>query len=126
MISPIAVPGGSPSLSFPFSGGSPLSSSPLVSSAVPGPALTGPSLPSPVTPTAEADPFGSAFASLLHDTVAAEANAQQSIETGLLGGDITQAELMTAVKKADLSVRLLMQIRNKVLGAYNEIQAMKF
>ena len=39
---------------------------------------------------------------------------------------MTQAEVMAAVKKADLSVRLLMQVRNKAIAAYNEIQAMKF
>ena len=84
-----------------------------------------PSLPNPVAPPSRDSPAG-LFADLLQQTMAAEHAAQRNIETGLLGGDVTQAELMASVKKADLSVRLLMQVRNKVLAAYNEIQQMRF
>ena len=84
-----------------------------------------PSLPNPVKPAERDSPAG-LFQQLLQQTIAAEHTAQQNIETGLLGGDITQAELMASVKKADLSVRLLMQVRNKALAAYNEIQQMRF
>ena len=84
-----------------------------------------PSLPNPVTPSSPDNPAG-LFADLLQQTMAAEHTAQRNIETGLLGGDVTQAELMASVKKADLSVRLLMQVRNEVLAAYNEIQQMRF
>ena len=91
-----------------------------------GPSLTAPTLPSPLTPPKDANPVGGAFMEMLQQTVGAEHEAQAAIETGLLGGDITQAEVMASVKKADLSVRMLMQVRNKVIGAYNEIQAMKF
>ena len=88
--------------------------------------LTAPSLPMPVAKPTQTDPVSGTFMEMLQQTVGAEHAAQSAIETGLLGGDITQAEVMSAVKKADLSVRMLMQIRNKVIAAYNEIQAMKF
>jgi flagellar hook-basal body complex protein FliE len=51
--------------------------------------------------------------------------AQGSIEAGLVGGDLTQVEIFTAVKKADLALRTMLQVRNKVLEAYNEIQQMR-
>ena len=51
--------------------------------------------------------------------------AQASIATGLAGNDLTQAEVFTAVKKADLAFRTMMQIRNKVVEAYNEVKQMR-
>jgi len=51
--------------------------------------------------------------------------AQHAIESGLTTGDLTQAEIMTAVKKADLAYRTMMQVRNKVLDAYQEVQQMR-
>ena len=88
--------------------------------------LTAPALPMPVAPATKPDPVGGAFLEMLNQTIGVEHAAQAAIETGLTGGDVTQAEVMAAVKKADLSVRLLMQVRNKAIAAYNEIQAMKF
>ena len=41
------------------------------------------------------------------------------------GGDITQVEVFSAFKKADLALRMLLQIRNGVLEAYNEIKQMQ-
>ncbi|QDT98323.1 flagellar hook-basal body complex protein FliE [Gimesia aquarii] len=51
--------------------------------------------------------------------------SQQSIEKGLLGEDITQAEVFSSIKKADLALRMMVQMRNKLLEAYNEIQRMQ-
>lgn len=84
-----------------------------------------PALPQPATPEQQTG-FGDIFSSLLNGTMNAEANAQNLIETSLIGGDVTQAEVMSSVKKAEISVRMLMQVRNKVLDAINEIQQMRF
>ena len=51
--------------------------------------------------------------------------ASTAIETRLIGGDITSVEVYSAVKKADLALRMTMQIRNKILQAYNEIKEMR-
>lgn len=51
--------------------------------------------------------------------------SEQSIERGLLGEDITQAEVFSSIKKADLALRMMVQMRNKLLDAYNEIQKMQ-
>lgn len=52
-------------------------------------------------------------------------DAQSAIETGLTTGELTQAEILTAVKKADLALRTMLQVRNKVVEAYQEVQQMR-
>ena len=42
---------------------------------------------------------------------------------GFAGDDMTQIEAMTAMKKADLALRLMIQIRNKIMDAYYRNQA---
>ena len=41
------------------------------------------------------------------------------------GEDVTQIEAMTAMKKADLAMRLMIQVRNKIMDAYTEIKQMQ-
>jgi len=69
------------------------------------------------------------FQHLLLDTVKQTSSlaqsAEQAIETSLAGGDITQIEVLSAVKKADLALRMMMQIRNKLLEGFNEIKQMQ-
>src|SRR5260370_933131 len=48
--------------------------------------------------------------------------SQSMIAGALMGEDYTQAEVFTAVKKADLAFRTMLQIRNKLLDAYNELK----
>ncbi len=54
-----------------------------------------------------------------------QVQSQQAIEGGLIGEDITQAEVFSSIKKADLALRMMVQVRNKLLEAYNEIQNMQ-
>jgi len=49
-------------------------------------------------------------------------NADIAVETMLTGGDIGSAEVLTAVQKADIAFKLMMQIRNKLVTAFQEIQ----
>jgi len=51
--------------------------------------------------------------------------SQSLIAGALAGEDYTQAEVFTAVKKADLAFRTMLQIRNKLLDAYNEIKNLR-
>jgi len=48
--------------------------------------------------------------------------ADQAVERLATGGDVTAAEVLTAVQKADIAFRMMMQIRNKVVQAYQEVQ----
>ncbi len=49
-------------------------------------------------------------------------DAQKAMEQLATGGDVNMAEVMTAVQKADISFRLMLQMRNKLVQAYNEIR----
>jgi flagellar hook-basal body complex protein FliE len=51
--------------------------------------------------------------------------SQSMIAGALIGEDYTQAEVFTAVKKADLALRTMLQIRNKLLDAYNELKNLR-
>lgn len=66
------------------------------------------------------------FASFLSDSLkqvnSMQAEANQAVENMATGGEVNPAEVLTAVQKADLAFRLTMQIRNKLVAAYQEIQ----
>jgi len=49
-------------------------------------------------------------------------NADRAVETLMTGGEIGTAEVLTAVQKADIAFKLMMQMRNKLVGAFQEIQ----
>lgn len=49
-------------------------------------------------------------------------NADVAIETLMTGGEINPAQVMTAIQKADMSFRMMQQIRNKLMDAYREIK----
>jgi flagellar hook-basal body complex protein FliE len=40
----------------------------------------------------------------------------------MTGGDVDPAAVLTAVQKADLAFRMMMQMRNKVMQAYQEVK----
>ncbi len=56
----------------------------------------------------------------LHDNAAAQ--VQQLLQGGT--GDINQ--VMIAVEKADVSFQMMMQVRNKIVSAYQDIAQMQF
>lgn len=51
--------------------------------------------------------------------------ADQAVEQIATGKDINPAEVLTAVQKADIAFRMMMQIRNKLVEAYNQIESMQ-
>jgi flagellar hook-basal body complex protein FliE len=76
-------------------------------------------------PAAPEGSFEQMFLQAITRTGQMEGQAQFAVQEALTGGDVTQVEVLSAVKKADLAMRLLLQVRNKVLDAYNEIQQMR-
>ena len=52
-------------------------------------------------------------------------DADRAVEQLATGGDVNAAEVLTAVQKADLSFRMMMQIRNKLVEAYREIKEIR-
>jgi len=55
-----------------------------------------------------------------------QTEADFAVMQALSGEDVTQVEVMAAVKKADLALRMMLQVRNKLLDAYNEVQQIRF
>src|SRR5258708_6255125 len=51
--------------------------------------------------------------------------SQSMIAGAITGEEYTQAEIFTAVKKADLALRTMLQIRNKLMDAYNELKDLR-
>jgi flagellar hook-basal body complex protein FliE len=52
-------------------------------------------------------------------------DADQAVERLVSGEDVNPAEVLTAVQKADIAFKLMMQIRNKMVQAYNDIQSIR-
>lgn len=52
----------------------------------------------------------------------AQLGADAMMHSLLTGGDVNESEVLTAVQKADLAFRMLIQIRNKLMDAYREVQ----
>ena len=87
--------------------------------------LTSPGLPPlpSLNATGKAD---SAFKDLLLDSIhevnRMQQDADRAVEAMSTGGEVNPAEVLTAVQKADLAFRMLMQVRNKLVEAYQEVR----
>jgi len=79
--------------------------------------------PSGAAPTA-AD--GPSFRQFLLDSIrevnAMQQEAEGAVEQLVTGGDVSMVEVLSAVQKADVAFRLMIQVRNKLVQAYQEIQ----
>ncbi|MGB9689228.1 flagellar hook-basal body complex protein FliE [Thermogutta sp.] len=58
----------------------------------------------------------------IHEVNSMQQEADRAVERLMLGEEVTPAEVLTAVQKADIAFKLMMQIRNKLIQAYQEIQ----
>jgi flagellar hook-basal body complex protein FliE len=56
---------------------------------------------------------------------ALDQSAQSAVERSLSGGNVSQVEVLTEMKKADLALRMMIQVHNKIFDAYNEIKQMQ-
>jgi flagellar hook-basal body complex protein FliE len=93
------------------------------------PQLAGLSWPSELTSATGPKPTGG-FAELLEQSLqqmqGLTSNAEQAVERSLTGDDLAMVETFSAVREADLALRLMLQIRNKLVDAYQEVQQMRF
>jgi flagellar hook-basal body complex protein FliE len=58
----------------------------------------------------------------LQEVNASQQQANALVERLYTGDDVNPAEVMVSVQKADMAFRLLLQIRNKLLAAYEEVK----
>jgi flagellar hook-basal body complex protein FliE len=70
-------------------------------------------------------PFKSYLTDSIQQVNQMQQEANQAVEKMVTGGDVSPAEVLTAVQKADLAFKLMIQVRNKLVDAYNEVQAIR-
>jgi len=79
-----------------------------------------------LNPTQQAAPsFKEFLLDALDHVNSMQHDANQAVEQLATGDDVNAAEVLTAVQKADLSFRMMMQIRNKLVQAYQEIKEIR-
>ena len=93
-----------------------------------------PSISSPTTlpqalnakPQAEgAGSFKEMLLGSIQDVNQMQQQADKAVETLMTGGEADPAEVLTAVQKADLAFRLMMQMRNKMMQVYQEVKEIR-
>jgi flagellar hook-basal body complex protein FliE len=61
----------------------------------------------------------------IHEVNSMQQAADQAVEKLFTGGDVNPAEVLTAVQKADIAFRMMLQVRNKLVQAYEEVQQIR-
>ena len=73
---------------------------------------------------------GTGFVQTLEDTMqkveALQTEAEKQVEGMVSGQGVDIHSAMIAIEKADLSFQLMMQVRNKIVDAYQQIAQMPF
>src|SRR3954469_12859123 len=67
-------------------------------------------------------PFKSFLMESLSQVNSMQQDADKAVQQLITGGDVNPAEVLTTVQKADMSFRMMLQIRNKLLQAYQEVK----
>jgi len=71
-------------------------------------------------------PFGGMLQSLMQQTSSLDQKARTAV-TGLLNGSGVEVhEAMIATQKSDMAFELALQVRNKAVGAYQQMMSMQF
>jgi len=92
--------------------------------------ITGIPLPSPIQPSLPvqpinqapgAQPFKNVLLEALGQVNTMQSQANEAVQQLVTGGDVNPAEVLTTLQKADMSFRMMLQIRNKLVQAYQEI-----
>ena len=68
--------------------------------------------------------FGDVLNSLIRQTDGAQQNADHMVEALAMGEPVDVQQVMLAINEASDALHLTLQVRNKVLDAYNEIMRM--
>lgn len=87
--------------------------------------LSLPAAPPGGAPAKTEQPFIDLMVEGLQQVNAMQQDADRAVQTFFTGGEVNPAEVLTAVQKADLSFRMMLQIRNKLVQAYQEIKELR-
>lgn len=66
--------------------------------------------------------FGQMLMDAMGQVVNQQAQAEHLVEDHLMGQSVTDVEVFTAIKQAELTLKTALQVRNKVVEAYNELR----
>jgi len=72
--------------------------------------------------TADGAAFRDALLRPLQEANQLQHRASHLVEQLYTGGNVNPAEALIAVQKADMAFRLLLQLRNKLIQAYDEVK----
>jgi flagellar hook-basal body complex protein FliE len=82
-----------------------------------------------MTPPGSAEPtegFGGVLKNALQQVTELNGGATQQVASLLQGGNADMSSVMVAVEKADVAFQLMMQVRNKIVSAYQDVEKMQF
>lgn len=78
---------------------------------------------SPAEADAKAAGFDSVLDEVLNKLNQVQGNAEKAVQELAAGGDVFQA--IVAMEKADMDFQLMVEVRNKLISAYEEIMRMQ-
>jgi len=69
--------------------------------------------------------FGQMLGDAVSNVANQQARAEQLVEDHLLGHSVTDIEVLTTIKQADLTLKTMLQVRNRVVEAYKQLEQMQ-
>jgi flagellar hook-basal body complex protein FliE len=84
-----------------------------------------PALASAAAGSASASPFGSVLTQAINQVESFQTNADASVNRFLSGEGEEIHKVALATQQADLSFQLFLQVRNKVVSAYQQVMQMQ-
>jgi flagellar hook-basal body complex protein FliE len=84
--------------------------------------ITSVGTPGPIS----ASPFSGVLKGMMAQTGDLDQEAQQAVSGLLSGSGVDVHEAMIATQKADVAFELALQVRNKAVGAYQQMMSMQF
>jgi flagellar hook-basal body complex protein FliE len=97
-----------------------------VISNLPGWQPTSPTSSTPSGPSGGGQGFGATLTDAISQVEQVHTDAQQQVQQLLQGNRQDVHNVMIAVEKADIAFQLMMQVRNKIVSAYQEISKLQF
>jgi flagellar hook-basal body complex protein FliE len=70
--------------------------------------------------------FSGVLSNALNQVNSMQNDAAQQVNTLTAGGSADMSKVMISVEKADVAFQLMMQVRNKIVNAYQDIEKMQF
>jgi flagellar hook-basal body complex protein FliE len=70
--------------------------------------------------------FGDVLKNAINQVSNLEGSATQQVGNLMQGGNADMSKVMISVEKADVAFQLMMQVRNKIVSAYQDIEKMQF